>query len=41
VVVHVALGDEERDEEALQRLAVALLDGVCAGLAGASPTVVP
>jgi peptidoglycan hydrolase-like protein with peptidoglycan-binding domain len=40
-VVHVALGDEERDDEALQRLAVALLDGVCAGLAGASSTVVP
>jgi peptidoglycan hydrolase-like protein with peptidoglycan-binding domain len=40
-VVHVALGDEARDEEALQRLAVALIDGVCAGLAGASPTVVP
>jgi peptidoglycan hydrolase-like protein with peptidoglycan-binding domain len=40
-VVHVALGDEERDEEALQRLAVALLDGVCAGLAGASSPVVP
>jgi peptidoglycan hydrolase-like protein with peptidoglycan-binding domain len=40
-VVHVALGDDARDEEELQRLAVALLDGVCAGLAGAPPTVVP